>query len=266
MSSSSATEASGSFFLRHEFAIRRLHSLSGIVPLGAYMVVHLLTNATLLNGAGKFQENVMTIHSLGRILPFVEWGLIFLPLIFHALVGVWIARTGKNNVFQYRTVSNRRYAWQRWTGFIALAFIFTHVFHLHGWFHFAWWHEHVTGPLGMAQFRPYNAASTLAIALKGIGWPLFYAVGVLSCVYHLANGIWTAGITWGLWVSPLGQKRASSVCALLGIFLGVVGMSALWAAKTVVPLEAEAIENRMYEQKLEGGELVPEPEKRTQHP
>ena len=42
-------EASGlSFFERHEFLIRRLHSLSGLIPVGAYMVVHLTVNASVL--------------------------------------------------------------------------------------------------------------------------------------------------------------------------------------------------------------------------
>jgi succinate dehydrogenase / fumarate reductase cytochrome b subunit len=51
-----------SFFARHEFVIRRLHSLSGLIPVGAYMTVHLVTNASVLNGAGTFQKNVYTIH------------------------------------------------------------------------------------------------------------------------------------------------------------------------------------------------------------
>ena len=113
-----------SFFLRHEFAIRRIHSLLGIVPLGLYMVVHLTTNASLLNGTETFQRAVYLIHSPGKLLPLIEWGLIFLPLIFHAAVGVWIAKTGQTNDNQYRYASNRRYSWQRWTGFIALVYIF----------------------------------------------------------------------------------------------------------------------------------------------
>ena len=103
-------------FLRHEFAIRRIHSLLGIVPLGLYMFVHLSTNASLLNGPETFQRAVYLIHSPGKLLPFIEWGLIFMPLVFHAVIGVWIAKTGQINSGQYRFTSNRRYAWQRWTG------------------------------------------------------------------------------------------------------------------------------------------------------
>ncbi len=40
-----------------------------------------------------------------------------------------------------------------------------------------------------------------------------YSVGVLSCVFHLANGIWTFGITWGLWITPEAQAgQVDSPC------------------------------------------------------
>ena len=263
MNTLSSEQPSGSFLHRHDFLIRRLHSLSGLVPVGAYMVVHLLTNASLLNGVGMFQANVYTIHSLGPLLPMVEWTCIFLPLIFHAVVGVWIGLSGKSNIGSYKLTGNRRYQWQRYSGYIAFIFIFTHVFHLHGWFHFAFWEHNVAEPLGMAKFRPYNAASTLALALQGVIWPIFYAVGVIACVYHLANGIWTAGITWGLWVSPLGQRRASVACAVFGVLLGIVGLSALGGAKMVDPAAAKVDEDKMYQQRVESGEMQPNPKKQS---
>ena len=43
---SSPAPSSAGFLARNEFLLRRLHSLSGLIPVGAYMVVHLLTNAT----------------------------------------------------------------------------------------------------------------------------------------------------------------------------------------------------------------------------
>ncbi|MEM6473785.1 MAG: succinate dehydrogenase, partial [Planctomycetota bacterium] len=78
--SESATETSKStsFFLKHEFAIRRIHSLTGIVPLGLYMCVHLTVNSTLINGPETFQAAVFLIHSPGKLLPLIEWGAIFL--------------------------------------------------------------------------------------------------------------------------------------------------------------------------------------------
>lgn len=249
------------FFSKHEFLIRRLHSLSGLIPVGAYMVVHLLVNSTILNGPGSFQKYVYDIHSLGKFLPFVEWGFIFLPLIFHAVFGVWIIKSGKSNVGQYKYVANWRYTLQRWTGMVAILFIFLHVFHLHGWFHSDWWLRNVAEPLGMANFRPYNAASTLSVALSGYVWPFLYVIGVVACVFHLANGIWTMGITWGVWVSPAAQRKASIVCAAGGVFLLVVGLSALIGARTTDPTKAREVEDAMFEMK--SPEMVADPHKRS---
>jgi succinate dehydrogenase / fumarate reductase, cytochrome b subunit len=252
------------FFSKNEFLIRRLHSLSGLVPVGAYMTVHLVVNASLLNGAGAFQSNVNQIHSLGQLLPLVEWLFIFLPIIFHAVVGIWIIRTGKSNTEHYRYVSNWRYSLQRWSGVVAVLFIFAHVFHLHGWFHSDWWLANVAEPLGMANFRAYNAASTLSLALGGFLWPIFYFLGIVACVFHFANGVWTMGITWGVWISPRAQQNASYVCAAGGSLLLLIGLSALFAAKQIDVDEARAIEDKMYNAKVATGELVANPHKRSE--
>ncbi len=264
MASATTTDAAeSSFFLRHEFAIRRLHSLSGIVPLGAYMVVHLTTNASLLNGTATFQRAVYLIHSLGKLLPLVEWSLIFTPLLFHALVGVWIWRTGKSNTARYKFSGNKRYKWQRITGLIAFAYLMVHVLHLHGWFHFGPWVS-FAGELGFAQFRAYNAASTLALAMDHYFWQAFYLAGVLACVYHLANGLWTAGITWGLWISEAAQARATKVCVVFGVVLAVIGTSAWYAAITTDPVAAKIEEDKMFKANLDSGLLSDFEHKRTQ--
>ncbi len=256
-----------SFLARHDFLIRRLHSLSGLVPVGAYMVIHLLTNASVLDSPATFQRAVYQIHSLGALLPVIEWTFIFLPLIFHALIGVVIIRGGLPNNSAYNYPSNIRYTLQRGTGMIAFLFIFWHVFHMHGWFHFDAWLR-VAEPLGGAQFKPYNAASTLGAAMQAGGWagvvvPALYAVGVLSCVYHLANGIWTMGITWGVWVSPAAQRRANWVCAALGLLLAAVSIAALAGALGVDRHAARQVEDRMYQAKTESGEIRQDPHKRS---
>jgi succinate dehydrogenase / fumarate reductase, cytochrome b subunit len=256
-----------SFFARHEFVIRRLHSLSGLIPVGAYMVVHLVTNASVLNGPGSFQKNVYTIHSLGKLLPLVEWTFIFLPIIFHAVVGLAIMVGMVPNTRNYPYLANRRYNWQRWTGLIALVFIVYHVFHMHGWFHFGTWMEHVAKPFGGAQFRPYNAASTAGLALQNPFVAAFYLVGVLACVFHFANGLWTMGITWGVWTSEAAQHRALKACMTFGVLLSIVGVAALygmWKTGRDSELQqAVEIEDRMYQHKIETGELEPNEHKRS---
>jgi succinate dehydrogenase / fumarate reductase cytochrome b subunit len=239
-------ESSSTFFGRHEFLIRRLHSLSGLVPVGAYMVVHLLTNASVLNGAGTFQDQVDTIHSLGAALPIVEWTFIFLPLLFHAVLGVVFIFGWVPNTTKYPLRNNIRYTLQRVTGMIAFAFILFHVLHLHG----------LGSPLAkfapdlFHQFDPHHATSTAAAALRYAAWlQAFYVIGLLSCIYHLANGLWTMGITWGVWTTPAAQRRADYVCLAFGLFLTIVGLSAFYGMQTTDLREAQAIEELRQQQR-----------------
>ncbi|MBS0211473.1 MAG: succinate dehydrogenase [Planctomycetes bacterium] len=221
-----------SFYARHEFLIRRLHSLSGLIPVGAYMCVHLATNASVLAGSKRFQEAVDAIHSLGPALPLVEWTFIFLPIIFHALVGVLIVRSGTANTASYNYVGNVRYTLQRATAWIALFFIFGHVFHMHGWIH-ADWASPTIHKLGGGQFDPEVATSTTHAALVPLWAKIVYAIGVLSCVFHFANGLWTMGITWGVWTTRAAQHRANWVCGAFGVMMATVGLSALFGFSTV---------------------------------
>ncbi len=252
-----------SILARHEFLIRRLHSLTGLIPVGAFMTVHLATNASVLESPGTYQQLVYRIHSLGSLLTVVEWAFIFLPILFHALLGLVIIRGGMVNTRSYPYANNVRYVLQRATGLVALAFILLHVFHMHGWIHADVWVKHVVEPLGGARFRPYNAASTLALTMHGVLIPTLYAIGVLSCVYHLANGLWTMGITWGVWVSPAGQRRATWACAAVGLVLAALSMSALFGALTVDVPEARRVENAMYEAKVGAQEIQPNAHKRA---
>lgn len=253
-----------SFLVRHEFLIRRLHSLSGLIPVGAYMCIHLLTNATILDSSATYQKAVFGIHSLGSMLVFVEWTFIFLPILFHAIVGVVIIRGGLSNSGQYRYGSNVRYTLQRITGMIAFVFIMWHVFHMHGWIHADWWIDGVAGKLEGGKFKPYNASSTGGEAMQAsFIVPLLYAIGVLASVFHLANGIWTMGITWGVWIKPKAQKIALQVCTVFGIAIAVVGLSAIWGFSNVDVDAAREKEDEMYKAKVESGDVKPDEHKRA---
>jgi len=259
------TSTSRSIFARHEFLIRRLHSLTGLIPVGAFMTVHLLTNASVLEGPGTFQGMVYRIHSLGSLLPIVEWGFIFLPILFHAILGFVIIFGGKMNYGTYRYGGNLRYTLQRITGIIAFLFIMWHVFHMHGWFHTEAWLANVAEPMGGHQFRAYSAASTLGEAMTAsVVIPILYGIGVLSSIFHFANGIWTMGITWGVWTSAAAQRRANWVCSAAGLFLAFVGMSALYGAVTVDQAESVKIEDKMYKAKVAAGEVRENEHKRAE--
>jgi succinate dehydrogenase / fumarate reductase cytochrome b subunit len=238
---------SQSFLARHQFLIYRLFSLAGLVPVGAFLAVHLLTNSSVLAGPGTFQSRVDMIHSLGPLLVPIEWAFIFLPMLFHAAVGFMIIATGLPNVGSYSYMGNVRYTLQRATGMIAFAFILWHVLQLH-------W---LGAPLGGGRFDPHHATSSAAEALRPLAVTILYAVGVLSTVFHFANGLWTLGITWGLWTSPAAMRRANWISIVVGVLLGGAGLGAIAGMRNVDLDQAQAIENRMEEVKrmLEGNQV-----------
>ncbi|RLS79060.1 MAG: succinate dehydrogenase [Planctomycetota bacterium] len=235
------SDSSASFLERHQFLIYRLFSLAGLVPVGAFLVVHLLTNASVLAGAGTFQSRVDMIHSLGPLLVPIEWAFIFLPMLFHAAVGFVIIANGLPNVGSYPYVGNVRYTMQRATGMIAFAFIIWHIVQLH------WMGK----PLGGGQFDPHRAASSAAAALQHPLVAILYAVGVLSTVFHFANGLWTLGITWGLWTSPAAMRRANAVSVVVGLALAGAGLGSLAGMLTLDRDKAQAEEERMEKRKLQ---------------
>ena len=73
------------------FFLRRLHSLTGLV-FGGYLVVHLLINATLIEGVrdpgekSVFQLQVDKIYGLPFLL-LVEFSFIYLPILYHTIYG-----------------------------------------------------------------------------------------------------------------------------------------------------------------------------------
>ncbi len=237
-----------SFLGRHQFLLYRLFSLAGLIPVGAFVMVHLLTNASVLGGAAAFQSRVDLIHSLGPLLPAIEWLFIFLPMLFHAIMGFVIITTGMPNVGSYSYMGNVRYTLQRASGMIAFVFILWHITQLH-------W---MGAPLGGGQFDPHHAASSAAVALKPVAITLMYAIGVIATVYHFANGLWSLGITWGLWTSPAAMQRANWLSLAVGLGLGAAGLGALGGMRSIDVEKGKEVETRMYKarQILEGGMSV----------
>ncbi len=218
-----------SFSERHHFLLRRLHSLSGIVPVGVFLIMHLTINASINVSPEMFEENVGKIHALGPLLVPVEIVGIFLPILFHALFGFQIWFSGQPNTTAYAYNGNIRYTLQRVTGGIAFIFILYHLWHMH-------W---LGNPLGGGHFDPHpgQAAITTAQAMQMSVWRIpvniLYAIGVLAAVYHFANGIWTSLITWGITVGPSSQRVSGVACIMFGIALSIVGLSSIRAFATM---------------------------------
>ncbi|RMF82195.1 MAG: succinate dehydrogenase [Planctomycetota bacterium] len=212
------------FLSRNHFLLRRLHSLSGVIPVGAFLINHLLTNS-LTPDPKAFDEEVHWIHSL-PYLVFIEFGAIILPLLFHMGYGVVIALQGRHNVGRYGYADNWRYTLQRVTGWVAVVFIIVHLLH----FRFAY----LTGAEGYVQqvhrgVSPYDAAAAgFLYGLPMSVWMVFYSIGLVACVYHFANGLCTFCITWGITIGDHSRRRVSIGATVLGLVLLIWGFRSLW--------------------------------------
>jgi len=244
------------FLERHHFLLRRLQSLTGIVPIGVFLIMHLTTNSTIAWGGlnsrahgdgwvsksiATFQHEVEFINNMPLLL-LIEITL-WLAIAFHAILGTLYVMGSSNNVSHYKYGGNLRYVLQRWTGVLGLFFILYHVATLRwGWSFLVpggttWSHEFASSTLAAAM-----QGSTEKMTGMGILVSVGYFLGVTALVFHFANGLWTAAITWGLTVSRAAQKRWGFVCAGLGAALMVMAWASVVGFATLDYDKARAVE------------------------
>jgi len=198
---------------RRHFALRRLHSLSGVVPVGVFLVIHLWTNAKALQGATSFGEAVNEINSL-PFLAAIEILGIFLPLAFHALYGVALVFQAKSNVGQYGYSRNWLYVLQRVTGVIALLFLLVHLKDFR-----------VAKALGAMRHEAFFDELGM---LLGVRWKaLVYLFGTTASIFHFVNGLRTFLWSWGVTISDRSQRFALWACAGLGVGMWLLGASTI---------------------------------------
>ena len=199
--------------------------MTGLV-FGGYLVVHLLINATLVEGvrhqgsADVYQQQVNIIHGL-PVLPAIEWTFIYLPILYHTFYGIWIVATGQPNLDRYGYGKNWFYVMQRVSAIVLVFFMVFHILGMKGVF---------TGDVARAlKFEPSDATRSTARHMNAAVWvwAFVYPVGILASCYHLANGFWTAAITWGLTTSRRSMQRWGVACVMLFFFTFGCGMTAL---------------------------------------
>lgn len=198
---------------RH-FWLRRLHSLSGIVPVGGFLAFHLYENYSATRGAAHYNEMVRRLQEVPFALA-LEIAVIAVPLFFHGIYGLFITGTARPNVVGNRYVRNWMYFLQRVTGVVLFAFV---IFHL--------WTTR------LVQIRDHESLDLFAVMQASVENPWiygFYLLGILSATFHLANGIWSFSIVWGLSVGPRAQRRMMYVSAAVFVILSFIGIRSIEA-------------------------------------
>ena len=198
---------------RH-FWLRRLHSLSGVVPIGGYLAFHLYENYQATRGAEAYTAMVRHLQQMPFALA-LEIGVIALPLFFHGIYGLFVTGTARPNVVSNRYVRNWMYFLQRVTGVILFAFV---IFHL--------WTTR------LVQVRDHESLDLFRLMQSSVENPwiyAFYVLGILSATFHLANGIWSFSIVWGLTIGPRAQRRMMWVSAAVFLVLSIIGIQSIQA-------------------------------------
>ena len=200
----------GTSFLWH-----KLHSLLGIIPIGAFLLEHLLSNYEALKGPAAYGAQVRFLNSLPMV-RILEWVFIFLPILYHGLYGVYIWLRSNSNIVYYPWAGNWMYTAQRYTGLIAILYIGQHVFRQRF----------------MGISLPENPGAAFAKVQHELANPWMLAVYVIAMIaicWHFAYGIWLFAAKWGITPGVKARKRFGFVCAGFGLALAIMGLVSMWA-------------------------------------
>jgi succinate dehydrogenase / fumarate reductase cytochrome b subunit len=201
--------------------LRKLHQLSGIVPLGIFLLEHFYTNSKALTGAADFNNAVRDLQSIPYIL-FVEIGGIFIPLIYHAVYGLVITVEARPNNLAYPYARNWFYLVQRITGVILFLFITFHVLNFR--FGLLPWLNNIS-----VAHAPDQAFDIVAREFRMVPIFIVYMIGVTATVWHFANGIWLFLVDWGITIGERAQRLSGYACIGFGVVLLLVGFNAMVA-------------------------------------
>jgi succinate dehydrogenase / fumarate reductase cytochrome b subunit len=215
--------------LSRTFILRKLHQLSGIVPLGAFLLEHFYTNSKAVNpntGALDFNQAVADLQGIPYIL-LVEITFIFIPLLYHAIYGLMITWEARPNNLAYPYPRNWFYTIQRITGVILFFFIAFHVLNMR---------FGIIPGLGTYQnavaHNPNEAYSIVAGEFKNTWIFAIYVVGIMSTIWHFANGIWLFLVDWGIAIGARAQRLTGYACIAIGFVLLAVAVNALTAFRS----------------------------------
>lgn len=196
---------------RTYFVLRRLHSLSGVVPVGLFLVEHMITNARALQGAAEFDKAAADLARLPFVVLLEAFG-IWLPILFHLVLGIFIASTSQANLARHGDARNWHYTLQRVTGILLVFYIAYHT----------WSTRFSQGYLESASAYGYVNEHLAHPAVLA-----FYALGVLAACYHFGNGLFGFAVHWGIVTGRGAQRAAGRLGLAVGAALAVIGLASL---------------------------------------
>ena len=187
---------------------RRLHSLTGVVPLGAFLFFHLWITSALGSSRDVYDRQIGLLHG-GPFFAFLEVVLLIVPLVYHAAYGVMRSLQPRDPNHAYDT--DVMLTLQRASGVVVLVFIAAHVWEFRGQ---TWTH-------GLA-VSSYSTKLTEHLSSTQSGVPfiaLGYVAGIAATVFHFANGMTSFCATWGLAKTFEARHRMRVLFRVVGVLL-----------------------------------------------
>jgi succinate dehydrogenase / fumarate reductase cytochrome b subunit len=195
---------------------KRLHTLSGVVPLGGFLAEHLWANVHAIEGPAAFNAEVNYLEHL-PFLFIIEMVLIVIPLLYHLLYGIVVMLDARYNVTEMPYFRNWMFSLQRWTGAFMIVFIGYH-----------YWQFRLRSYFGQINLN-FDA---VAQQLHHPWMAAFYVLGVLATVFHFSNGLWSFALDWGLLVTRRAQDQFTWVTLVVFVVLSGMGLTSIYAFAT----------------------------------
>ena len=194
------------------FFWKRLFSLSGVFPIGVFLILHFYSASFSVKGPEAFNNRLETMNAKPW-MTLIEVLLIYVPLLFHGIFGLALSVKARYNPVRYPFFHNVRFALQRVSGIGLFFFIAAHVYktRVEPWMqgipmNYDYMAEHMRDPL------------TFTV----------YVLGIIGAAYHLANGLVTFCFTWGITISDRAQARIVSVAMALFIIIAFFGINSIF--------------------------------------
>lgn len=192
------------------FLRARLGSFLAFAPLSFWTVLHLWQNLYAFRGAAEWEREVT--HYSHPLAMWATFAVVLLPIFIHAGWGTWRLYTVRPNLERYHYFGNLKYTLQRISSVGILLFIGAHL-----------WLATIHPRLTTGQAEPFSDIShqmrhhtpTLVV----------YLLGTLGVAYHLANGLSTFAMSWGV----VTRQRALRMLDWFAFALFLVLLAMSWA-------------------------------------
>jgi succinate dehydrogenase / fumarate reductase cytochrome b subunit len=209
MSASTATTTIDGGFLRS-----RLGSGLAVLPLGVWTVNHLWNNLSAFKGADAWQADVTEYPH--PVAFFATAVVALLPLGLHTVWGIGRLFSSRPNTTRYRYFGNLKYMLQRLSAVGLLLFLGAHL-----------WLAMLHPRLTTGRAEPFSDIShEMAHHVPTL---VVYVLGVLGVAYHLANGLHTFTMGWGIVTSRRALRKLDVAVVIAFLVLLAMGWSAIYA-------------------------------------